>query len=358
MKKNILSVVLFLAIGPITSSALGAEMYGLLMVVKGDVKITKDDQSTTAAKVGGKVLPKDTILTGPDSRAKIVMSDRNVINVSPDTKMQITKYLNDSKSGLKDVEIKLDQGKVRNNVEQSYDGEKSKFIMKTPTAVAGVRGTQFVTSFDNKTNISSVFAIRGQVSFTSMANGKPVGAPVIVSKGEGVSAEGGKAAPPPAPVSAQDLKEIDRDTSGGNSKKKEGTNSSGDSTTDNKGDKKSDGKSDEKKDPKKDGGKENPGDKKAPANADGQSAATGSGNGSPKDGMNMVDSGDLNPGMARDIKSQAPPPPPPPPGFNQVAPRPPTPPPTNNLVRDIIRDNNGRTKVIIKPTTPPSTTNP
>ncbi|HPI40165.1 MAG TPA: FecR family protein [Pseudobdellovibrionaceae bacterium] len=310
--------------------AFAEEMYGLLMVVKGDVKILKTDQSVTPAKVGGKILPKDSIVTGADSRAKIVMSDRNVINVSPDTKMEISKYVNDSKSGLKDVEIKLDQGKVRNNVEQSYDGEKSKFIMKTPTAVAGVRGTQFVTSFNAKTNVSSVVAIRGQVTFTSMANGKPVGSPVVVSKGEGVSAESGAPAPQPAPVSAKEMKEIDRETSSSGKKSDSAKQEGGPGTSNG-------GNSGEKG--------EGSGDKKSPSSSEGSKSGSGSGG-----SANMVDSGDLNPGMARDIKSQAPPPPPP--GFNQGGPRPPTPPPTNNLVRDIIRENNGKTRVIIQPKTP------
>ena len=74
-----------------------ADVSGLIMVVKGDIKVTSKDGKTEAAKVGKKVSQGDTIVAGPDARAKIVMSDKNVINVSPDTKIVIEKYENDGK---------------------------------------------------------------------------------------------------------------------------------------------------------------------------------------------------------------------------------------------------------------------
>ena len=72
------------------------DVSGVMMVVKGDIKVTGKDGKTDAAKVGRKVSAGDTITAGPDSRAKIVMADKNVINVSPDSKIVIEKYENDS----------------------------------------------------------------------------------------------------------------------------------------------------------------------------------------------------------------------------------------------------------------------
>jgi len=203
------------------TEAFAENQYGLFMVVKGDVKVISGNKAPFPVKVGSKVAVNDVVTTGVDARAKIVMSDRNVINVSPETRLQITKYANDAKAGTKDVEIKLDQGKVRNNVEQSYDGEKSKFILKTPTAVAGVRGTQFVTSFDSKTQKTQIVTMKGQVTFSSVMNGKVVGAPVVVNKGESTTSSAG--APPEAPkaVPKNELKEIDKDSTAANKTKNE-----------------------------------------------------------------------------------------------------------------------------------------
>lgn len=193
-----------------------ADMYGVFMVVKGDIKV-KNSKSESAAKVGSKILPGETVISGADSRAKIVMSDRNVINVSPATTLQLTKYENDAKSGAKNVEMNLLEGKVRNNVEQTYDGDKSKFLIKTPTAVAGVRGTQFFTSFNPATQMTSIVTLKGSVTLASVgAGGQIVGQPVVINKGETSSTSGGQAPEAPKAVPKDELKKVDAESQASN----------------------------------------------------------------------------------------------------------------------------------------------
>lgn len=188
------------------------KMYGVFMVVKGGVQIHTDGK-TAAAKVGAKVYEGDKVVTAADSRAKIVMSDRNVLNLSPDTTIEITQYQNDAATGKKNVEIKLSGGKIRSNVEQTYDGEKSKFQIKTPTAVAGVRGTQFQAGFDVKTQMTSIVTFKGAVSLAAVnAQGKMVGNPVMVKKGEMTTAAPNAAPEPPKALPKEEMKQIDGDS--------------------------------------------------------------------------------------------------------------------------------------------------
>lgn len=182
--------------------------YGLFMVVKGDVKVQKADAAPTPAKVGLKVAVGDMIISAADSRAKIVMSDRNVINITPLTKIKIEKY---ATGANKNVELNLTEGKIRTNVEQEYDGEKSKFLIKTPTAVAGVRGTQFITSFDVKRDLTEVVTLKGTVALTSLNSTMP---PVLVNKGQGSSVAKDGAPEPPKVIPADVLKQLDRDSDG------------------------------------------------------------------------------------------------------------------------------------------------
>ncbi|WP_413289575.1 FecR domain-containing protein [Bdellovibrio sp. HCB337] len=209
MMKFIFSVSLVSILFFASSAAFAEPMYGVLMVVKGSVKITNAGK-TADGKVGGKVYEGDKIATGADSRVKIVMSDRNVINVSPDSEMVIAKYENDAATGKKDVELNLLKGKVRNNVEQTYDGEKNKFLIKTPTAVAGVRGTQFLAGFDPSTRMTSIVTFKGSVNLASVGpQGKPIGAPVIIKKGEMTQAGPDKAPDKPKAVPKEDMKKMD-----------------------------------------------------------------------------------------------------------------------------------------------------
>ncbi len=259
----------------VSSPSLAANMYGVFMVSKGSVKIQTADQKTSDAKVGSKVYEGDTIVTGVDSRAKIVMSDRNVINVSPDTQLKIAQYQNNADSGKKNVELELVKGKVRNNVEQKYEGENS-FQVKTPTAVAGVRGTQFVVGYNASSRVTSVVTFKGSVSLSSMSGGRIVGEPVLVNKGQTTNVSPDKAPDAPTVMPKGEAKKVDSETTAM---------------------------------------------KETPANRDVASER-------------------------KSLVTEVPPPPPKPPG----PPSPPPPPPPPSIVKDIVRDTAGKTKVIVRPT--------
>lgn len=203
-------IVLLLVFGGI-SKALAEETYGLLMIVKGQVQVAKLRSQPVSAKVGGKVYPQDTIITGKDSRAKIVMSDRNIINVLPDTKLRIDQYINDMKE--KNVRLSLIEGKVRTNVEQKYDNNENRFEIKTPSAVVGVRGTQFMTSYSRAKNVTGVTTFRGEVIFRgydSISN--KFTEAVAVNRGETSENHDGKQPGSPVKVSPSELKRIEGDT--------------------------------------------------------------------------------------------------------------------------------------------------
>jgi hypothetical protein len=210
-KFNVFMATICLSLALFFSNASWADgMHGVFMVVKGNVNLTNNQAQIKKVKVGDKVVPGDLVETTIDSRAKIVMSDRNVINVSPETKLKIEKYENNGED--KNVEMNLLEGKVRNNVEQKYDGEKNKFIVKTPTAVAGVRGTQFFTSFDPGTKLTSVVTLRGAVSLAplnmNLANAKPV----VIKMGESTTLAPGANPETPKPMPKEDLKKLDQES--------------------------------------------------------------------------------------------------------------------------------------------------
>lgn len=190
------------------------EISGTMMVVKGDVKVTSAKSGKTdPAKVGTKVYSGDTIASAADSRAKIVMSDKNVINISPDSKITIEKYENSEKGG-RNVELKVDYGKVRASVEQKYDGEKNKFNIRTPTAVAGVRGTDFVTGFNRATGQTRIVTFTGVVAAGQAGPGGQILNAVFVRPGMATNIDQGKPPEPPRPMPASDLKNIETEMGG------------------------------------------------------------------------------------------------------------------------------------------------
>jgi len=201
------------------------EAHGVLRVVKGDVQIkSAKTGQTTKARIGQQVDPQDVIITGKESRAKIVMVDNNEINISPESQIEIQHYQFDPNAGKKDVLLNVIYGKVRAKVEQHYDGKTSKFQVKTPSAVAGVRGTDFMTSFNRTDRSSQVVTFRGSVEFGQPGPGGTIRNGVFVNPGMTSHSVAGGQSSAPSHMSKGEFAKID------NESKAEGQNNNGQNT--------------------------------------------------------------------------------------------------------------------------------
>jgi hypothetical protein len=190
-----------------------AEVHGVLRVVKGDVQIkSAKTGQTTKARLGQEIYPKDSIITGKDARAKIVMVDNNEINVAPESQIEIKNYEYDPAQNKKDVLLNVLYGKVRSKVEQKYDGKTSKFEIKTPSAVAGVRGTDFLTGYDPATKATRVVTFRGAVELGLPGPNGSITNSVSVTPGKTAQTTAGVPPPPPAPVPKEQLSKMDQES--------------------------------------------------------------------------------------------------------------------------------------------------
>lgn len=185
--------------------------YGVFLIVKGQVLVINNTDANIQVKIGSKIYPKQTIVTGKDSMAKIVMSDRNVIHILPESTLRIDQYVSELKE--KNVRLSLLNGKIRTNIEQKYDNIENIFEIKTPSAVAGVRGTQFVTSYRQETNTTAVTTFRGEVMFRGVdAFSNKRTEAVFVKKGE--TSENKNGHQPGTPIKIQNvlLQQLDKET--------------------------------------------------------------------------------------------------------------------------------------------------
>jgi hypothetical protein len=316
MKSHVLSLsaVLFMMAGPAFADN------GLFMVVKGTVKvISGTDKKETAAKVGTKVFSGDTIITEKESRAKIVMADRNVLQLSPESRFEITKYKVGATEDQREAQVALMQGKVRVQVEQKYS-EKNKFELRTPTAVAGVRGTQYVAQFEPKSQTTTIIVLTGRVAVSTPKQTTP---PIVLTPNMGSTIKEDTTKIEPIRMSAEEIKGMTSETPGSAEKSK---------------DKGADGAS---TDTKAEAGKE-----RAPASKDPSAPP------SPEKSLVTTDivGGEA---LTKDTKlqntmSQPPSATQPMPASvpNMNVPKPPT---SNPLVNQVIQNQNTKTKVIVNP---------
>lgn len=253
---SLISTVLLTSLTP--SMALAEDMNGIFMVVKGDVTVTGKDNKAEPAKVGKKVVQGDIISAGKEGRAKIVMADKNVLNISPETQIKIEKYENDGKD-KKNVELNVLYGKVRASVEQKYDGEKSKFNIKTPSAVAGVRGTDFLTGYNPATKAMSVITFAGSVAVGAAGPGGAIVNPVFVNPGQMTEAKAGGAPSKPQAMPKEEMQKLNNETKADTAKNGDNKQDQQQAQQDSKKDDKKDDKKEDKNADKRDDG----GDKKA-----------------------------------------------------------------------------------------------
>ena len=201
-----LKKTVFLVVFCFAQYALAQQSVGVFLIVKNKVQISRAGENIKVI-VGQKVQEGDVVITDVDSRAKIVMNDRNIINVSPMTRFKITKYTTDAN---RNVSLDLSNGKIRSNVIQKYDGEKNKYEVRTATAVAGVRGTRFITGFNPTTRVTQVVTLKGQVSVLHLLSGSRTNT-FNVNRGEKVELQENSISEP-VKIPESELKDIELET--------------------------------------------------------------------------------------------------------------------------------------------------
>ena len=83
----------------------------------------------------------DTLITAKNSRVTLLMNDKSKLTLTPQSKMVIDKSLYDPATNRRDTKLRLLLGRLRAVVSR-ITGDTS-YSIQTPTATAGVRGTDF-----------------------------------------------------------------------------------------------------------------------------------------------------------------------------------------------------------------------
>ncbi len=137
---------LALGVGP----AHAADSVGFVAVATGDVQVQRYGQNSFEAAVQDmEVSVGDTIKTGFDSQAKILLVDDTTLAIDEDTEIVI-QSLHVGAAATKDRSIiKQTRGRLRTVVGSAFGGQ-TRLEVHTPTAVVGVKGTDFTSEEDKE----------------------------------------------------------------------------------------------------------------------------------------------------------------------------------------------------------------
>lgn len=139
------------------------------ITVRGEVLAQIDGESLQLNE-GDWVPEGASITTGQRSFVKFIFSDRTQMNVAPNSEIIIEHFSQDQEEpGM----INLARGRIRSQVTRNYmenqEGDKnSKLFIKTENAAMGIRGTDFVVSYNPQSRQTGLLTISGSVAFARL----------------------------------------------------------------------------------------------------------------------------------------------------------------------------------------------
>ncbi len=216
MKKTGIAVLItvIVALFIVTAHAEQNQDVAILSYYEGDVQLKLNDESDWGPVEQDIALQKnDMIKTGPDGKARIVLEDESVIVIGPLSLFKISFVEINNTTGKKNSGFYLEEGMARAKVSK-LTTDDSAFTISTPTAVAGVRGTEFAVESLKDKNITTVTVFEGAVEVGDRIN-KFKNA-VMVLKEQATDVTLGEGAARPRKVDMQRLKKLRQKLSNAN----------------------------------------------------------------------------------------------------------------------------------------------
>ena len=124
-----------------------AQDIGTIKVSRGSVEVRRGAEKLPG-KVGTALRSADVLVTGADGSAGVTFSDNSLVSIGPESVFSIDRYRFDGTTHVGEFEGSLRQGRLAavsgKMVKQSPESMK----IRTPSAVMGVRGTEFLVEVD------------------------------------------------------------------------------------------------------------------------------------------------------------------------------------------------------------------
>lgn len=175
---------------------------GLTETVEGTATRVRSG-ATAPLATGDGIRMQDEVQVDSGGRAKILFVDETVLLITGGSSMTIDEMVYQPAEDTYSTGFNLLRGKVRSFISDNYKGPTASLEVTTKTATAGVRGTDFIVSYDEQTGRTEVLAIAGKVAVTGLAGAGPE---VSILPGEVSNVERGKAPSAARAVSVDELR--------------------------------------------------------------------------------------------------------------------------------------------------------
>lgn len=162
------STLTFALVLSLAAPAGAQEKVGVVTTVVGPVTVARASLPPEPLKFKDDVFVRDRVITGEQAITRILLGGKVIVTAREHSTLTITETL-----GLSTIH--LTGGRIAVAVEKSKMKPGERVEIRTPNAVAGVRGTVLIVEVE--TNVSTVTVLRGLVHVTRLdpATGAPVG---------------------------------------------------------------------------------------------------------------------------------------------------------------------------------------
>jgi hypothetical protein len=123
----------------------GAAEIGQIKTAKGQVTIERDGRTLPAA-VGTRLQSADVVKTGADSSVGITMDDDTLLSAGAGSVLSLDRYAFEPTTGQGRFDASLNRGTLAVISGRIAKASPDAMMVRTPTAILGVRGTEFVVS--------------------------------------------------------------------------------------------------------------------------------------------------------------------------------------------------------------------
>jgi hypothetical protein len=140
-------LALLLALLPYTAWA--ADPIGQVKTADGPVTVERNGASQPIA-IGDHVFQADTIVTAAGGSVGITFADNSMMSLGPDSRLALDQFRFDTTTHEGEFDSSLQKGTLAVKSGQIVKQTPEAMHIKTPAALLGVRGTEFVVRADGK----------------------------------------------------------------------------------------------------------------------------------------------------------------------------------------------------------------
>ena len=126
----------------VSTAALGADA-GEIKQVHGRAHLERGGERL-ALRVGMPVREADRVVTGADGTVGITFADNSLLSIGPNSDFAIERYVFDSTTHVGEFDSRLSKGSLAGVSGKIVKQSPEAMRVHTPSAIMGVRGTDFV----------------------------------------------------------------------------------------------------------------------------------------------------------------------------------------------------------------------